>query len=425
MLRRSAVVGVPLHLDALDLQMPDDRIGDFGEQPEGLRQDHRAVQRELDLLLDGDLLGRDLDGGFLGNRPKHQVGRVLLARLDVDRHDESQVAIRHDPHLGGTGGDALELQASRRVRRQPQLLVLRVGEGNLDAAERLTGLGVTHAADHRPDARKGLERTVDRDLAPLFGDVHVARPLLVAIGGDLVGPSARGHFVAELAIRARRQRRHLGVVLVGDDRSDDRVVLVLLVDEADHVSLGRQLLDDLLDHLGLDDRRPVPRVDRPACAEKERPGRHRRQLLDEVARTPQADVERGEQREAPLPRQKAAADRQRRGHDRVVGQAVVLADVVRAALPALAVVRDEQAPLDERPDALLGQKHLAAQEKVHVVDAVDAETEALDARPRNRGVRTDGLRPNRLGVGEHVRRVVQRVDDVRAEPQRDIRLQPA
>jgi hypothetical protein len=165
----------------------------------------------------------------------------------------------------------------------------------LDAAQRLAGLGVTHATHHGSDARQGLEWAVDRDLAALLRDVRIARPLFVALCRNLVRPCAWRHFVPELAVRARRERRHFSVVLVDDDRSNDGVVLFFLVDEADDVALGRSLLDELLDHLGLDDGRPIPGVDRPAPAKIDRPWRYRRQLLDTALRTAQPDVDRGEQ----------------------------------------------------------------------------------------------------------------------------------
>ena len=69
--------------------------------------------------------------------------------------------------------------------------------------------------------------------------------------------------------------------------------------------------------------------------------------------------------------------------------------------------------LDEGPHALVGDEDLAAEEEVEVVDPVDAEAVALDARDR--------LAARRLGVCEHGARVVERVDDVDAEAQRDVR----
>jgi hypothetical protein len=47
---------------------------------------------------------------------------------------------------------------------------------------------------------------------------------------------------------------------------------------------------------------------------------------------------------------------------------VVVADVVHAALPALAVARDEYAPLDEGADALLGEEGIPGQEEVDEID---------------------------------------------------------
>src|SRR5207249_11959765 len=99
--------------------------------------------------------------------------------------------------------------------------------------------------------------------------------------------------------------------------------------------------DALLVLLGLSDRRPMPRVDRPAGADVQRPRRVRRDLLDEVAHAGHADVERGEEAEALLPRQEARAERDLAGRDRIVGEAVVAADVARLAEISLPIDRDE------------------------------------------------------------------------------------
>ena len=86
-LGRAAVVRVALDLDALDLRVADHRVGDLGEQPERLGEDHGAVERELDLLLDLDLVGRDLHQRLTersGKRVPGAGGIGVIRRPDAE-----------------------------------------------------------------------------------------------------------------------------------------------------------------------------------------------------------------------------------------------------------------------------------------------------------------------------------------------------
>src|SRR5262249_55505431 len=150
---------------------------------------------------------------------------------------------------------------------------------------------------------------------------------------------------------------------------------------------------------------------RPAGAEVEHPRRRGAHLLDELADAADADVEREGEVEAALPGEEAPAERERRGRDRVVEEALVAARVVLAALVALAVHRDRDAVLDERTDLLLREEDLTPEIDAELVDAVDVEAVALDARDRRAAL---GLR-----VLDDLGGVVEDVGRVGAEAERD------
>ncbi len=150
---RAAVVGVALNFDPFDFGMPDERVGDLRQDPKRFRQDHRAIQGELNLLADGDFLGGDLNLWLLGLRPHSQIGRGLLAGLDVCRHDQHEVAVGRHADLGRPWRDAFEAGASRGVSVDPELFALRVGENNWNRPQRLTRFGVAQVTDDRADSR--------------------------------------------------------------------------------------------------------------------------------------------------------------------------------------------------------------------------------------------------------------------------------
>src|SRR5262249_162877 len=118
-----------------------------------------------------------------------------------------------------------------------------------------------------------------------------------------------------------------------------------------------------------------------------------------------------------LPREEAAAERERRERERVVRHAVVAARVVRLAGVALPVGRDADPLLDEGANALVGGEELGADEHLELVDAVDAEAEALDAR---HGVLARGLRGPK-----YVGRVVDEVERVETKADGRVRLEAA
>jgi hypothetical protein len=187
------------------------------------------------------------------------------------------------------------------------------------------------------------------------------------------------------------------------------------VDKSHDVHRGGPPVDELLD--GLHDGRPLPCIDRPSAADEQCPGRDGLQLLDEVRRAGQADVQRGEDREPALPGHEAAANRQRRFSVPVELQAIVAVHIVPVAPVALAIVRDEDVRFDEGPDAFVDEQPLSAQQNVDMIDPVDAEPVAFDPR--------DGVAQRCLGRAEDTSRVVERIDDVQAEAQRHGRRQTA
>src|SRR5580693_6100890 len=70
---RPAVVRMALHFDAFELSVPNQGVGDLGQEAEGIGKNDRAVEGELDLLLYRNFLARDDDVGPLRHGPERQV----------------------------------------------------------------------------------------------------------------------------------------------------------------------------------------------------------------------------------------------------------------------------------------------------------------------------------------------------------------
>ena len=84
-----------------------------------------------------------------------------------------------------------------------------------------------------------------------------------ALGAEVVRVCAGRKVVAELAVGGGGERREVGALAVGGDDVGERLDLVPLVDEADHVPVGRRALAALLDQ-----HRAIARVDAAQPAPK-------------------------------------------------------------------------------------------------------------------------------------------------------------
>ncbi len=125
-----------------------------------------------------------------------------------------------------------------------------------------------------------------------------------------------------------------------------------------------------------------------------------------------------------LPREDPRADRELARGERVVRETVVAARVLpalrrreRRTEVVLPVDRHHDVVLDERAEPLLDEEAFDAEPDVEVVDAVEVEPVALDARDRGalfRFVRADD-----------VARVIERVGQVEAEAERRMLVRPA
>ena len=145
-------------------------VGDLGEETVRRRQDRRGVDRELNLLLDDDLLALTVTCAFFGFFFTEISIGLSCTGLHVELLGGDEVAVRVDRDRRLARRDVAR-SGTRRCASVEPLSSLRADVDDLDRRVRheLAGVEVPHLADDGADARERDEDAVELRRSPPAG----------------------------------------------------------------------------------------------------------------------------------------------------------------------------------------------------------------------------------------------------------------